>query len=157
MEILNQKGEIMMEITSANVKAFISSVVSWIVIPILIVYGYYLGNEPSQYIVIFYTWILFILQLFVGAFLVLMLVMAGDELEIKSDTLKDKKKIKAILKWNDKLSSKFHSFKMTTSTILHLGLAVLIASTGAIWTAYYMKRLFHKSKKLPSPYKQKNF
>jgi len=125
-----------MEVTSNDVKAFFTSIFSWVVIPALVVYGYYYGNEASQYIVIFYMWMIFVLQFFVGGFLILMIGLSDDLDLASNDTLKDKKKIKAILKWNDKLKSKFQRFKMTTSTILHFGLAFLIASTGAIWTAF---------------------
>ena len=131
---MNQKGEVVMEITGKDVQSVFTSILAWIVIPALIVYGYQYGNEASQYIAIFYMWIVFILQLVIGGFLVVMLALS-DDIDLNNDTLKDKKKIDAILKWNEKLKSKFQSFKMTVSTILYLGLAVLIASTGAIWTA----------------------
>jgi len=131
-----------MEVTSNDVKAFFTSIFSWVVIPALVVYGYYYGNEASQYIVIFYMWMIFVLQFFVGGFLILMLGLVGDEIDLNEDTLKDKKKIDAILKWNVKLKSKFHAFKMTISTILYFGLAILIASTGAVWTAFIFTLTF---------------
>ena len=131
-----------MEITSSGVKGFLSSLVHWIVAPTLIIYGYYYGIEASVYIVLFYMWIMFILQFFVGGFLILMLGLVGDEIDLNEDTLKDKKKIDAILKWNVKLKSKFHAFKMTISTILYFGLAILIASTGAVWTAFIFTLTF---------------
>ena len=123
-----------MEITGSDVKSFLGSVLGWIVIPALVIYGYYYGSEAIEYIIIFYTLISFVLQLIIGGFLVAMMLFS-DDINLKEDTLKDKKKIDAILKWNGKLSSKFHSFKMTVGSILYLGLAILIASTGSIWAA----------------------
>ena len=124
-------------------KSLFSSLLGWVIIPAVVIYGYYFGNEACMSITIFYMWIVFILMFFTTIALGLALLADTEALGLAllADTdldtsIKDKKKLKAVLKWNDKLKSKWFNFTSSASSILYLGLAILIASIGNIWTAF---------------------
>jgi len=123
-------------------KQFFNSVVAWLVVPAMVIYGYLYGNVTSVYLVLFYIWIIFALQVFVSICLIIVLVLADDDWIVDSDTLKNKKKIKAILKWNDKLKSSWYKLTTSASTILYLGLAVVIAASGAVGAAFLFTLTF---------------
>ena len=111
-------------------KTFFLDLLNWVIFPAVVIYGYYYGNEACMSITILYLWIMFIFLFFINILLGLILL-ADTDLD-----LKDKKKLKAILKFNNKLKSKWFSFTTSVGFILYLGLAILIASTGSIWIAF---------------------
>jgi hypothetical protein len=119
-----------------KIRTFFLNVLSWIVIPALVVYGYYYGNEASVSITLFYMWVMFAVTSFASLFLGLAMLFSDGDMILNEDAMKNPKKLKALLKWNKKLKGKWFSFTRFTGTVLYTGLSVVIAASGAIWTAF---------------------
>jgi len=117
------------------IKTTLGNILGWLVIPAVVIYGYYYGNSACESITIFYMWIMFILELVITVVLLIVIGMLDGDTIFGSKDLKDKKKIESILKWDKKLNSKWYKFQTSMSSVLYTSLAVLIASTGSIWTA----------------------
>ena len=120
----------------SKIRTFFLNVLNWIVIPILVVYGYYYGNEASVSITLFYMWIMFVITGLASLLLGLAMMFGDGDIILNEDAMKDPKKLKALLKWNKKLKGKWFSFTLFTGTVLYTVLSVVIAASGAIWTAF---------------------
>ena len=123
-----------------KIKSFFLSLLNWIVIPALVVYGYYYGNEASVFIVLFYMWIMFFIMSIITV--LIGITINNDGITLDKDTINDSKKLKAYMKWGKKLKGKWFSFKMSVSTFLYIGLSIVIAASGAIWTAFVFIIIF---------------
>jgi membrane protein implicated in regulation of membrane protease activity len=124
-------------------KTLFSEIFRWIVVPGLVIYGFYFGSEAFAFITFFYTWVMFVLMLL---FNIAFIIIVYAELDVMDHFEDDVKKAKEALKTNKKIRSNRFKFINGLATILYIGLAVLIASTGSVFMALVFLATFVISK-----------